>query len=141
MKKCKILLYIISSFFLHSNAFSQTGEWLPVAINKTGDTNFIKSHYVNKENGKIKIWVKNTSKDYSFRNKIYEKVIQKALLIVDCFEKQEAVLTVLVYLPNGELLTKVIVEDYEIKWHDIPPESIMEMRDNTICELFSVPKL
>jgi len=138
-------LVILSIFFilLTSTASSQQdstilkGDWFQIGKNYKGNTLLIRSTYVSKESGKIKIWIKETGNIEREGNKIYKNGVEQTLFTIDCLNKKMELMQSITYNSSGKIVSHLDIPEYKLEWQDVVPDSDGEFLLNKVCLLFN----
>jgi len=124
-----------TTFVVNDPYKSTTPEWIIIAYSDDGDKWYMKSEYVNKERGNIKIWIKFKSISSTIKKKIYKNTEDKWLLIVDCDNKKIKILSTVTYSSSGKVIDNetILYPDYD----DVIPDTVMERIREKICSHFN----
>lgn len=136
-------LQIDSTFYMASimKAFAEKtikeNDWINV-LSQNEQQWFIKSTFVSRDGGIIKIWIKeNLQKKSLIKNgKTINYVNAKMMMLAefDCINKMSKFNSTVYYDSKGNVLQR---STNETNWEDITPETIQELLFTKVCERFN----
>jgi tetratricopeptide (TPR) repeat protein len=129
---------------MYANQKLKEKEWTYVGVANDGDRFYVKSSYLTKEEGIVKIWVKSISKSASFykygKKFSYNNVKKMLLYEIDCTELKIRASSSVWYNTSGNVIynNDTGFDEYdEGSWKHVVPESIGEAIYKKVCELFN----
>jgi len=123
-------------FFLAMTSFTALSQDWIIAGKDADGVYLIKKHSQNSS----KIWSKYVSKKlkYSKNSKtLYTSGYSMCLFDIDCADRKIDLRSSTTYSNDGRVLSSFQMEDYDVNWEEVVPESVGEMILNKACLLLN----
>ena len=129
-----IAIFICVLIFFSGDIYAQ---WIEAGRSTDNSIYYLRKH--SEKYGSTKVWVKEVSKSLAYYTKTGKKAFingySMTLYDTNCDEKQLALVSLTVYNLSGNVVSTTKLEEYEIDWQDVIPDSVGEMILTKACEL------
>lgn len=133
--KMSLLIVLV---LLSLNVFSQIdNDWTLIGKANDGNTYYIRSKYVSKVSGILKVWVKVKLVNYTKDNVDYPNCVLMVLENIDCNLNRKRDIKMIFYSSSGDIIDQSGDTEDLGNWEDNIPESTFEVISNKACQLFN----
>ena len=129
----KIIYLNLLSLIFSIKLYAQ--DWNYTCTGNDGTIHYIRSEYVSKSEGGIKIWQKVVYPKKIINKKLYTHVIEQSLVMFNCDRRQYMLFEDVEYSKEGTVLENFSFDN--TKWENIPPGTMIESDLFKVCELFN----